>query len=155
MARSIRLAIAVAVLAALAVGAGVASAAPPPHAKKILSTRLVGISQPGQVLLGVTGGGRPWTLVRGDAKLFADGRLDLKVTGLVLGPGGANEGTNPIAMGRAIVVCNGSDAVMSGTVPFSPSGDARVKESLSLTSPCLAPVVFFGSAGGSWFAVSG
>ena len=81
--------------------------------------------------------------------------IEQKVHGLLLGPGGANEGTNPVTLGRAIVVCNGVDKVLSETVPFDADGDARVKTTMTLPSPCLAPVIFFGSAGGSWFAVSG
>jgi len=154
MVRILRLAAATALLAALVVGSGTAVAGPD-HGRKIIDTRLVGIPVAGQVLLGVTGGGRPWTIEKGKAKLFEDGFLDLDVRGLVLGPGGANEGTNPIALGRAIVVCNGEDKVMSDTVPFSPAGDAKVKAQLALPSPCLAPVIFFGNAGGAWFAVSG
>jgi hypothetical protein len=155
MVRSVRLAAATALLAAIVVGTGTAVAGPD-HGRKIIDTRLVGIPVAGQVLLGVTGGGRPWTIEKGKAKLFEDGFIDLEVRGLVLGPGGANEGTNPIALGRAIVVCNGGDKIMSATVPFSvPGGDAEVEAQLALPSPCLAPVIFFGSAGGSWFAVSG
>jgi len=154
MVRSLRLAAVTALLAALVVGTG-SVAAGPDHGRKVIDTRLVGIPVAGQVLLGVTGGGRPWTIEKGKAKLFEDGFVDLEVRGLLLGPGGSNEGTNPIALGRAIVVCNGVDKVMSDTVPFSPAGDAVVEAHLALPSPCLAPVIFFGSAGGSWFAVSG
>jgi len=155
MVRSLRLVAALALLATLVFGTGTVAADSGHHGRKILDTRLVGLPVAGQVLLGVTGGGRPWTIERGRAKLYADGRLDLKVRGLLLGPGGSNEGTNPVAMGRAIVVCNGVDKVMSDTVPFSPDGDARVMAQLSLPSTCLAPVVFFGNPGGFWFAVSG
>jgi hypothetical protein len=156
MVRSLRLAAAIALLAALVIGTGTVAADAGDHGRKIIDTRLVGIPVAGQVLLGVTGGGRPWTIEKGKAKLFEDGFIDLEVRGLVLGPGGANEGTNPIALGRAIVVCNGGDKIMSATVPFSvPGGDAEVEAQLALPSPCLAPVIFFGSAGGSWFAVSG
>jgi hypothetical protein len=155
MVRSRRLAAALGLLAVLALGSGSVAADSNGHGGKILDTTLAGIPVAGQVLLGVPGGGRPWTLVRGDAKLWADGSIDLKVHGLLLGPGGTNEGTNPVTLGRAIVVCNGVDKVLSETVPFDADGDARVKTTLTLPSPCLAPVIFFGSAGGSWFAVSG
>jgi hypothetical protein len=160
MVRPVRLAVATALLAGLVVGTGTVAADPGDHGRKIIDTRLVGIPVARQVLLGVPGGGRPWTIDKGKAKLFEDGWLDLEVRGLVLGPGGSNEGTNPIALGRAIVVCNGgavaADTVMSDPVPFSvPDGDAAVEAHLALPGPCLAPVIFFGSAGGSWFAVSG
>jgi hypothetical protein len=159
MVRWLRLAAAITLLVALVVGTGTVAADSDSHSghhgRKILDTRLVGLAVKGQVLLGVTGAGRPWTLENGRAKLHADGWLDLKVHGLLLGPGGTNEGTNPVTLGRAIVVCNGVAIVMSDTVPFSPAGDARVKAQLVLPSPCLAPVVFFGNAAGAWFAVSG
>jgi len=153
MARSLRLAAVTAVLAALVVGTG-SVAAGPDHGRKIIDTRLVGIPVAGQVLLGVTGGGLPWSIEKGKAKLFEDGFVDLEVRGLVLAAG-PNTGINPIALGRAIVVCNGVDKIQSDTVPFSRAGDAEVEAQLTLPSPCLAPVIFFGSAGGAWFAVSG
>ena len=155
MARSRRLAAALGLLAVLALGGTSVAADSSGHGGKIIDTSLVGIPVANTTLLGVQGGGRPWTLVRGDATLWADGWLDVKVHGLLLGPGGANEGTNPLTVGRAIIVCNGVDKVMSDTVPFSSDGDARVMTQLALPAPCLAPVIFFGSAGGSWFAVSG
>jgi hypothetical protein len=151
--RSLRLAAAAALLAALVVGSGTAVAGPD-HGRKIIDTRLVGIPVGGQVLLGVNGGGLPWSIEKGRAKLFEDGFLELEVRGLVLAAG-PNTGINPIALGRAIVVCNGVDKVQSDTVPFSPTGDAVVEAHLALPSPCLAPVIFFASGGGAWFAVSG
>jgi hypothetical protein len=40
-------------------------------------------------------------------------------------------------------------------VPFSDDGDAVVDDVVVLPSPCQAPVVFFTSPGGGWFAVTG
>lgn len=144
-------------LAATLLAVGAVAADP---GTKVLDANLVGIpaSAAGQSLLGVTGGGLPWVLDRGDARLFADGRLQVRVHHLVLAAGGA-AGTNPIPFGRAIVVCNGGAAtVMTDLVPYSPDGDARVDARIDLPSPCLAPVVFFAgqtAAGPRWFAVSG
>ena len=125
---------------------------------KVLDASMTGIPTGGLSLLGVPGGGIPWVLDRGDARLFADGRLQVSVNHLVLATGGA-AGTNPIPTGRAIVVCGGgTSTVMTDLVPFSPGGDARVQTRVDLPSPCLAPVVFFAgqTAGGPrWFAVTG
>lgn len=127
---------------------------------RILDASLTGIpaDHAGQTLLGVQGGGIPWVLDRGDARLFADGRLQVNVDNLVLAAGGGI-GTNPIATGRAIVSCDGgASIVMTDTVPFSPEGDAKVDTTIDLPSPCLAPAVFFAGqtgAGPRWFAVSG
>ena len=124
----------------------------------LLDASMTGIETNGQVLLGVTGGGLPWVLDRGDARLFADGRVQVTVDHLVLAAGGAI-GTNPIPTGRAIVVCNGgADVIMTDTVPFSPEGDAHVSTTVDLPGTCLAPVVFFAGqtgAGPRWFAVTG
>jgi hypothetical protein len=125
---------------------------------KVLDASMTGIPVAGQTLLGVKGGGLPWMLDRGDAKLFADGRLEVSVRHLVLAAGGA-AGTNPIPTGRAIVACNGgADTVMTDTVPFSPEGNATVQATVNLPSPCLAPAVFFAGQTGNgplWFAVTG
>ncbi len=140
---------------AVALATGAVTADP---GTKVLDASMTGIPTAGLSLLGVNGGGIPWVLDRGDARLFADGRLEVSVRHLVLATGGA-AGTNPIPTGRAIVVCNGgTDAVMTDLVPFSPEGNATVQARIDLPSPCLAPVVFFAGqtgAGPRWFAVSG
>ena len=155
MMRSLRLAVLVGILAALVVGTGTAVAGPG-GSHKILDTRLVGLATPGTVVAGVTGAGHAWAIDHGNAKLFSDGRVDLTVEGLVLTP----EGINPVANGRVVVSCNGGggagDIVQSGLVAFStPDGDAHFNSTLTLPSTCLAPVIFFTSGGGAWFAVSG
>ena len=143
-----------ALLAASLVG-GVAMADP---GTKLVDASMTGIPTGGLALQGVAGGGIPWVLERGDARLFADGRLEVSVRHLVLAAG-ALKGTNPIAQGRAIVTCNGGATVlMSDLVPYSADGNAMVETTLQLPSPCLAPVVFFAGQTGNgprWFAVTG
>ncbi|HEX5450997.1 MAG TPA: hypothetical protein VFW86_01290 [Candidatus Limnocylindrales bacterium] len=161
MARSFRIAILVGVLATLVVGVG-AVAARPGHGR-LVDTSLAGLPATftGKLLAGVTGAGHPWDIQEGHARLDRDGQLELEVQGLVLSHTAAGvpptEGTNPIPTGRAVVSCNGgADIVMSDIVNFSvPTGDAEVDQKLALPSQCLAPTVFFTSAGGAWFAVSG
>lgn len=126
---------------------------------KLLDANLAGIPAGAAAMFpSVTGGGLPWVLDRGDAKLFADGRIHVRVRGLVLAAGGAI-GTNPFPTSRAIVSCNnGADVVMTDLVPYSADGDARVNERVDLPSPCLGAIVFFAGetpAGPRWFAVSG
>jgi hypothetical protein len=142
-----------AIAAALAVGPVAAD-----PGTKMLDASLTGIPTGGLSLLGVTGGGLPWVLDRGDARLFADGRLEVSVRHLVLASGPA-AGTNPIPSGRAIVACDGGTAiVMTDLVPFSSEGNADVSATVDLPSPCLGAVVFFAGqtgVGPRWFAVSG
>jgi hypothetical protein len=152
MFRSLRLAVSAVALAALVLGTVSSTVAGGP---KILDARMAGIPTSNLVLQGLTGGGAPWVIDAGRAKLFADGRLEVEVDGLVL----ASNGTNPIASGRAIVTCSSAPAARSGIVPFSPTGDATVEAQLDLPDSCLAPAVFFAgitSTGAErWLAVTG
>ena len=147
MARTLRLTLALAVLAALAIGTVTSTAAGGP---KVLDARMTGLPTANLVIDGVTGGGLPWKLDAGHAKLFADGRLQVEVEGLTL-----LNGVNPATTGHAVVTCNGAPAASTADVPFSPDGDATIDARVTLPSPCLAPAVFFTNAGGRWFAVTG
>jgi hypothetical protein len=154
--RSLRIALlAGALTAALAVGSTIASDG---H-RKVLDATLAGIptSMTNQTFMGAIGGGLPWRIASGEAKLSSDGRLTVEVEGLVLAAG-AKQGTNPVPTGRALVACGGMVVAMSDSVPFSPTGNAEVHARVSLPASCLAPVIFFAgdTAGGArWFAVTG
>jgi hypothetical protein len=151
MPRFLRLAIVGAALAAVALGTVATTSAGGP---KVLDARLTGIPAGAPTLHGLTGGGAPWIIDDGRAKLFADGRLEVDVQGLTL-----LNGLNPIDNGRAIVTCNSVAVARSAIVPFSDAGDALVTTRVDLPSPCLAPAVFFAgiTATGAerWFAVTG
>jgi hypothetical protein len=152
MPRSIRLVGMLTLLAVLAIGATASTAAGGP---KVLDARLTGIPQAGLVLHGLTGGGVPWVIDEGRAKLFADGRLEVEVDGLVL----ATTGINPAPNGRAVVTCSSVEVARTGIVPFSREGDASISTQVDLPDSCLAPAVFFlgvlPSGAQPWFAVTG
>lgn len=151
MTRSVRVLVSLALLGVLAVGSVSATSAGGP---KVLDARLVGIPTGGLSLHGIAGGGVPWMIDSGKAKLFADGRLEVEVEGLLL-----LNGTNPIPHGRAIVTCSSVAVASSPIVPFSPAGDAFVATQVELPDPCLAPAVFFAgvlpNGAERWFAVTG
>ena len=151
MSRSIRLVLAGAVLAALAVGNVASTAAGGP---KVLDATMAGIPTGGLGLHGLIGGGVPWSIESGHAKLFADGRLHVDVEGLVV----AASGVNPVGTGKAVVTCSSVEVASSPAVPFSTAGDAVVDATVSLPASCLAPAVFFSGITGNgprWFAVTG
>jgi hypothetical protein len=119
---------------------------------------------------GLGGGGSPWELDRARGRLRSDGRLDIRVKGLVLArraPVPANlQGTNPITQFRAIVSCltpaaaGATDPVATvnvptALVPASSDGDARIDTTVDLPTPCVAPIVFVTSPGNAWFAATG
>ena len=155
MIRTVRLAVALGLLAALVAGTGTA-AAQSGGRHKVLDAPLIGLATPGTVIAGVTGAGHAWTLEEGNAKLFSGGRVLVNVEGLVLFP----EGTQPAANVLVVVSCNGGggegDIVQSGPMPLSqPDGDMHFNDWLTLPSPCLDPVIFVTSTGGRWFATAG
>ena len=79
----------------------------------------------------------------GELRVRRDGRLDLRVEGLVI-PGVGN----PVASVMATLYCNGAAAATSAAFPLSPAGDARFRGSLMLPTTCVAPVVLINPAGG-------
>src|SRR5262245_10237485 len=148
--RSLRLGAGGLVVAALLFGAVSTTVAGGP---KTLDARMAGIPTANLSLHGIAGGGVPWVIDEGRAKLFADGRLQVEVQGLVL----ATTGINPVGMGRAIVTCSSVAVDSTDAVPFSPAGDAIVDTTIDLPSTCLAPAVFFAGVtanGDRWFAVT-
>ncbi len=114
---------------------------------------------------GTSGGGAPWELDRASGELRSDGRLKIKVRGLVLARRApvpvALQGTNPVEQFRARVNCLTPGSPDQGVnidtdpVPASPQGDARFKTRIALPEPCIAPIIFVTSPTGAWFAATG
>ena len=116
---------------------------------------------------GVAGGGLPWQLASGSADLRAGGQLHIEVEGLVLAqraPVPTNlQGTNPFSQFNAVVSCltatNGTAAtanVVAGPFTATASGDGELDTTVTLPSPCFAPIIFVTAPSGSaWFAVTG
>ena len=110
---------------------------------------------------GVNGGGVPWQIDRGRGDLSSDGRLKIRVEGLVL----VSSGQNPVPMFRGVVNCltTGSPDVgvnlATAPVPASSDGDATIRATIELPDPCVAPIVFVtsgtGPPPGNWFAATG
>jgi hypothetical protein len=116
------------------------------------------------VIRGVAGGGVPWMIAAGHGHLTANGRLNVTVRGLVLAAT-ANAGSNPVDHFAAIVSCLTDTAqvmnVMTAAFPATTGpasaggGDAHILATVTLPHPCIAPIVFVTSPGGSWFASTG
>ncbi len=118
---------------------------------------------------GVHGGGAPWILSEGEGSLRSDGRLRVRVRGLVLDPASVpapNGGTNPIPFFMAIVSGFSSDVakpvnLATPLFPASKTGDSDIEAMLTLPHPFFAPIVFVTSlpigtpAAPRWFAVTG
>lgn len=143
------------------------------HARKLLSTeRFTGVVRPytgaTNAIRGVPGGGLPWVFEEIEARLSSDGAFRVKAEGLVIDPNdqAAKDrgvaGTNPAATMKAILSCqtvvNGAAQVVNvstAAFPATPTGDVEIAETITVPSPCIAPIVFVTSGGGAWFAASG
>jgi hypothetical protein len=95
---------------------------------------------------GVTPGGAPWVLDRGEVRIKPRGRLDLRVRGLVIPVAPGNGTPGPVMTVSASLYCGpDSDTTAADTtqaVPISRSGDARIRDdSFNVPATCLAPVI--------------
>jgi hypothetical protein len=101
-------------------------------------------SQPGDPAFhGVSPGNAPWVLKSGNVRLKRDGKLDLRVKGLVIPTTGTPA---PVTSITASLYCgadtNATAAATSKPVTLSPKGDARIHDaSFGAPSSCLAPVI--------------
>jgi hypothetical protein len=118
---------------------------------------------------GVPGGGLPWVIEFGKGKVSPEGNVDVLVKGLVFDPNDQAVidrgigGTNTVPNFKVIVSCMSKDAngaavianVSTGLFPADAEGNAHIKDSVALPSPCIAPIVFVTSPTGAWFAATG
>lgn len=131
---------------------------------------MVGVTEPftgaTNAIRGVPGGGLPWEVAKARGELRSNGKLEVRVEGLVLARRAPvppeTQGTNPAPSFRAIVSCLSSTDGAATTVnvqtdpaPATPSGNARIEAKVALPSPCIAPIVFVTSPTGSWFSATG
>jgi hypothetical protein len=124
---------------------------------------------PTNAIRGIPGGGLPWVISSGTGELKATGELEISVRGLVFDPNDPDViargigGTNTVANFKAIVSCLSKDAagnpttvnVPTGLFPADAAGNADISATVSLPSPCIAPIIFVGSPAGAWFAATG
>ena len=112
---------------------------------------------------GVPGGNARWSIVDGRGSLKADGKLEVKVRGLIL-PDPPFNGVNTLPDFRAVVNCQSIDAngnptivnVSTGLFSATPAGDSDISETITLPQPCVAPIIFvMHPTAGRWFATTG
>jgi hypothetical protein len=149
-----------------------------PTVKKIFeSERMLGVARPyagptaaDNAIRGFGGGGLPWVIEEGEAKISEDGTVDVTVHHLVFDPNDETviarglAGQNTVAAFRAIVSCQSIEAGAAvvknvSTDPFPATtglggGDAHILQKVTIPSPCYAPIVFVTSPAGNWFAAT-
>jgi hypothetical protein len=135
------------------------------------SNVLIGVSAPytgeTNAIRGIPGGGAPWVIGDAEARLRADGDVEVEVEGLVVDPAFPNPavaGINPAPTWKITVSCLSTKAgaavttnVSTAPVNVGRDGNAEIEAKVDLPRPCFAPIIFVanGDAKGAWFAASG
>jgi hypothetical protein len=120
-------------------------------------------SNPGFNIAGLASGGAAWTVRQGAVVLDDEGQIRVDVRGLLLTSTGT---TGPVTQVKADVVCfdptSAKVAASSKSVNLSAAGNARIRDKVTMPSPCFAPIVLIQASGinnapasGPWIAVSG
>ena len=132
------------------------------HGRSLIKESLAPSEPTDPAFHGVNPGAVPWVLKRGDVHLKRDGKLNLRVKGLVI-PDPPGDGTpGPVNTISASLYCGAdADTMAADTtkqVPISRKGNARIKDkSFNVPSTCLAPVILVHPNGNSatYIAVDG
>jgi hypothetical protein len=119
---------------------------------------------------GVSGGGLPWVITRGEITVSTAGNVHARVRGLVIDPAVPNPavaGINPIGRFKVTISCLSIDVngaaitvnVSTRAMPATPTGDAEIEDLVAMPSRCLAPIAFItnglATGNGAWFATTG
>jgi len=162
-----------AILLVSAFFAGSTSTATAKESKILEFDSMVGVPRPytgaTNAIRGVPGGGLPWIVGSAEGELKTNGKLEIKVVGLVFDPNDPDViasgigGTNTVPNFKAIVSCLSKDAdgnpttvnVSTGLFPADAAGNSKIEARVSLPQPCIAPIIFVTNPNGAWFAATG
>ena len=124
---------------------------------RVLRGQLIGSTPPlqgGPTLFGVTPPGAPWVVAASDVDARRNGRIEVKVRGLMI-PG---RGTAGIPAVTASLYCGGTLVGTTAAATLSTDGDAEIRDTIAASpAQCLAPTVFVSPDGRplTYFAVTG
>lgn len=109
----------------------------------VLSTSLAPSVPTDPTLLGAAAGGVPWVLRSGEARLRSDGRLTVRIRGLLIPSGQFAGTTGPVVTVSASLYCAGNSTPVgtSDNVPLANDGDARIDTTLILPTKCQIPAL--------------
>jgi hypothetical protein len=115
------------------------------HGKALLDESLAPSVPTDPAFHGVSPGGAPWVLKRGDVQLKRN-RLELRVRGLVIPTAPGNGTPGPVTTISASLYCgadsNATAADTTDQFPIDGRGNARIKDrSFATPDTCLAPVI--------------
>lgn len=116
---------------------------------------------------GIPGDELPWTIASAKGRLDTDGHLTLTVRGLVFTDDDEVppelRGINDEESFRAVVSCLTEEGetvvernVFTAPFPATPQGDSKIRTTVELPQPCVAPTVLvLAGSEDKWFAVVG
>jgi hypothetical protein len=124
-------------------GTAQASGGPWHRSGTVYSSAVVGSVPSDPVVHGVAPGNLPWTVRSGSVRLSGEGRLTVKLKGLVFTDGPFTGTAGPVTAVSASLYCGDSTtaADTTETVPLSARGNARIDEVLDAPDRCVAPTV--------------
>ncbi len=109
----------------------------------LLDTSLAPSVPSDPALNGAHAGGAPWVLRQGEARLRRDGRLRVRIRGLVIPTAPGNGTPGPVMTVSASLYCGAATTAVGTTpsVPISRGGNADIDGHVSVPAKCLAPTV--------------
>jgi hypothetical protein len=84
---------------------------------------------------GALPGGVPWVLDRGEVRVRDDGRMDVRIDGLLV-PAADGTTSNPVASVTAVLYCGGVRSGDSGPQALDADGDARFRADVGAVGGC-------------------
>jgi len=138
---------------------------------KVLNAHVVG-STPNITIRSVPSGAAPWVVQEGKAQVDPDGKVKVRVKGLLIASGALANGdpvpaalvgtTGPVTSVHVTLTCGGPGGgvpftlTSTGAVPLSPQGDFKINAQITLPTTCDRPILLirFGApdAGGPFLA---
>jgi len=168
-----RFALALAMFLLIPLASTTISSAKGPKGPKIINSHVFG-STPNITIRSVDAGAAPWVVDNGKVTLDSNGRIVVRVKGLVIGAGAlANGDTVPanlvgtvatVTTVHAALTCGGPGGGVPFTitptdgVPIDSDGDFEIDAQVSIPSACAQPIILIRigtpAAPGPWIAAS-
>jgi hypothetical protein len=127
--------------------------------RTVLSTSLAPSVPTDPTLLGAMAGNVPWVLRSGAARLRSDGRLVVRIRGLVIPTAPFTGTTGPVKTVSASLYCGGNNTPVgtSNSFPISTDGNARITANFTLPAKCQIPALLIhpNGANTAYIATSG
>jgi len=112
----------------------------------ILRAELVGSMPADPPIAGVDPGGVPWVNGPSTARVREDGRITVRIRGLVVPPP-EGTGVNPVASVVAALVCDGMVESRTAAFALNAAGDGSTSDVIMGTRHCEDPIVLIQPAG--------